>query len=318
MRIGTFGNSQAMIQQMLRQQTDLVETQRQVATGTKYDDVKGFGAGTSSLLSSHSILNRLDGFYDSNKSISGRLNAFDHSLTELEGIGNRLRDALFTARGTGDGTGLVTEIDSLFQQASSIMNTRFEGRFLFGGSVSDQPPMAIETTADLLATAEPPAGSFFNDQGDPNSIRLDERTTVTVGNTASQVGEELLHTMQRILMFDAGTLPTGAGAFAPASDLDQQLDGNQAEFLQSELDRVLGAIDTMKTAATDNALNLRTVEDVQLRIEDQRITLSELIADKEDADLGETAIRLNQQQVALEASFRMIAQMRQLSLVNLL
>lgn len=316
MRIGTFGHSDALVQQMLRHQTEFARTQLQLETGKKYNDIAGFGAGTSTLVSSKSLLSRLDGFYESNVQVLGRLNAFNDGLTELEAIGGRLRDAIHTARGAGSGTGFITEVRNLVQQAASVLNIRFEGRFLFGGTVTDQPPVAISDGDDLLALAEPPAGDFFNDLGVTPSARLDERTSVEVGSTASSVAQDLLHSMQRILMFNDGTLPAGAGAFAPAGPFEGQLTDNQIAFLEDELGRIRGAIDTILTAATDNGLNIRAVEDVQERLTDQKITLTELVSEREDADLAETATKLNQQQFALEASFQVIAQLRELSLVN--
>ncbi len=124
--------------------------------------------------------------------------------------------------------------------------------------------------------------------------------------------------MQRILMFDNGTLPAGTGAFAPAGSLDGQLSDNETAFLSNELAQVLQAVDTMQTAATENGLDMKAVEAVQNRLEEQTVSLTDLIANQEDVDLGEVATKLNNQQLSLEASIRMIAEMRSLSLLNVL
>ncbi|MEC9346376.1 MAG: hypothetical protein VYB54_09115 [Pseudomonadota bacterium] len=315
MRIGTAGQNEALVTQMLRKQAELFETQRQVQTGKKYDDVEGFGAGTASLVSSKSLMSRLNGFYDTNKLVSGRLEAFDTALGELDNIGARLRDAMQNARAIGDGTGFIPEVRSLFEQTVSVLNTRFEGRFLFGGTNSDQPPMAVETADQLIATAEPPVGDYFN--GDPAALtaRLDERTSVALGTTAT-VGQDLINAMQRLLQFDDGTVPNGVTI--AAGSLDGKLSDEQRDFVGQEVDRVLAALDGIRTAAAENGLNIRVVGDVQARLEDQKITLTELIASREDADLAETATKLNQQQVALEASMRVIGKLKELSLVNLI
>jgi flagellin-like hook-associated protein FlgL len=63
---------------------------------------------------------------------------------------------------------------------------------------------------------------------------------------------------------------------------------------------------------------MKALDDVQGRLEDQQIALTDILANEEDVDLAKVAAKLNQQQVALEASLRMIAQMRSMSLLNFL
>lgn len=318
MRVGTLSQNDVMLQQMLRQQADIVRTQEQVATGKKYNDVAGFGAGVAHLTTSRSLLAQLEGHKDANAAISGRLAAFNTGLRELEGIGGELRDAIQNARGLGNGSGFAAEVEGLLERAASVLNTRFEGRFLFGGTNTTEAPVAVTTRAEILALAEPPAGDFFNDSGSVPSVRLDERASLQVGAAASQVAGDLLHSMQRILMFDNGTLPAGAGAFAPAGSLDGQLSTNETDFLENELTQVLQAVDTLQTAATENGLDMKAVDAIQERLEEQTISLTDIIANEEDVDLGEVATKLNNQQLSLEASIRMIAEMRSLSLLNVL
>jgi flagellar hook-associated protein 3 FlgL len=318
MRVGTLSQSDVMLQHMLRQQADIVQTQEQVATGKKYNDVTGFGASVAHLTNSHSLLTQLEGHQEANAAISGRLSAFDTGLRELEGIGGELRDAIQNARGLGNGSGFVAEVEGLLERASSVLNTRFEGRFLFGGINSTEAPVLVNSSSEILALAEPPAGDFFADSGSAPSVRLDERASIQVGVAASEVAGDLLHSMQRILMFANGTLPAGTGGFAPAGSLDGQLANNEVAFLQNEMAQVLTAVDTLQTAATENGLDMKAVASVQDRLSEQTISLTELIANEEDIDLGKVATKLNSQQLSLEASIRMIAEMRSLSLLSVL
>lgn len=318
MRVGTLSHSDLLLQHMLRQQNDMVRSQEQVATGKKYNDLQGFGSQSSHLVSTKSLLNQIEGHQKANHALLGRLDAFNTGLTELERIGGEFRDAIHKARGNNNGTGLQAEVSSMLQRAVSVLNTRFEGRFLFGGANTDQAPVTVGNEAEILAIAEPPAGQFFTDSGSAPTVRLDERATLTAGVAASEVAGDLLHAMQRVLMFDSGTLPAGAGAFAPAGSLDGQLSQNESDYLADELNRVLSAVDTLQTAATENGLNMKAVDAVQTRLGEQEISLTEIVAGVENVDLAEVAAKLNRQQVTLEASFRMIAEMRSLNLFNAL
>ncbi len=119
-------------------------------------------------------------------------------------------------------------------------------------------------------------------------------------------------------MFANGTLPAGTGGFAPAGSFEGKLDPSQLAFLEGEMSRIFDAVSTLQTAAADNGVNIKTVEAVQERLESQSISLTEIIANEEDVDLAKVANRLNQQQLSLEASLRMIAEMRSMSILNVL
>jgi len=318
MRIGTATQNDLMLHQLLRQQSEVSELQQKVATGKKYNDVQGFGAGSAQLANSHSLLNQIENYQSTNQALLGRLGTFDNTLTELESIAGELRDVVQGARGLRDGTEFRADLNGLLERATSVLNTRSEGRFLFGGKNTDQAPSLVTSDAELVALGEPPAGVFFSDSGTVSSARLDERTELSVGVTASQVATELMTGLQRLMMFDEGTLPSGSGAFAPAGSFDGILSDNALDFLEAELPGILNSVDTLQTAAAENGVNIKTVEAVQNRLGAQSISLTDIISHEEDADLATVANKLNQQQLSLEASLRMIAEMRSFSLLNVL
>ncbi|MBM3508171.1 MAG: hypothetical protein FJX64_10830 [Alphaproteobacteria bacterium] len=67
----------------------------------------------------------------------------------------------------------------------------------------------------------------------------------------------------------------------------------------------------MPDAAT---VHQHTVEDAQIRLADNVTFITMFIADIEDADMGLAVCRLQQDQVALDASFRMLGQLARITL----
>lgn len=318
MRIASFNQAQFMVQNMLKTQTDLADTQIQLQTGKKYNNIDGFGAKSTTLQSTRSLLQRMDAHYQNNQQVQSRIDIYDSSLQSLEGVANELRDGIFNAMSLTDGTNLEAQLKGLVEQTANILNTKIEGRFIYGGTNTDTEPMRVKTADELLAEPEPPIGDFFDNSNVKITARLDDETPLEYGVLADEVGQQLVSSIQRILLFNDGTVPTGAGAFAPAGELNGQLSDNERQFLEAELDNVQSAIDTILAAEAENGMKAKTVELVQNRIQDEKVVLKEFLSEVEDADLGEASTRLLQQQASLQASMQLIGQIQQLSLINFL
>ena len=61
---------------------------------------------------------------------------------------------------------------------------------------------------------------------------------------------------------------------------------------------------------------MRTIEEAQFRHENELSFIDRFIANIEDTDIGEAVTKLNQDQLALESSFRVFSQLNSLSLLN--
>lgn len=318
MRIASFNQAQFMVQNMLRTQSELADTQLQLQSGKKYNDIDGFGAKSTTLQSTRSLLERMDAHFANNQQVKSRVDIYDSSLQSLEEVANDLRDGIFNAMSLTDGTNLEAQLKGLVEQTANIMNTRIEGRYIYSGTNTDTEPMRVKNAAELLAEPQPPAGEFFDNSNVKISARLDDETILEYGVLADEVGQELVESMQRILLFNDGTLPNGAGAFAPAGALQGKLDDNERAFLEAELQNVQAAIDTILSVEAENGMTSKTIDKVQGRIQDETIVLKEFLSSMEDADLGKASTKLLQEQASLQASMQLIGQIQQLSLINFL
>ena len=83
-----------------------------------------------------------------------------------------------------------------------------------------------------------------------------------------------------------------------------------------EIDRLNSAIDDINVAQATNGVHQRTVEDTQARLSDNVTFITTFIADIEDADMGVAVSRLQQDQLALDASFRMLGQLSRVTLLD--
>mgnify|MGYP003349604731 FL=1 len=164
-------------------------------------------------------------------------------------------------------------------------------------------------TNDLTTT---PTDAFTNNAV-PRSARIDDALTLTYGTVASDVGDELAEALRRIMRFDDNSETFG---FATGGPFAQPMTDDQRNFLIGEIDRLNACIDDVDEAHSTNGVHQRTIEDAQVRLGDNVTFITTFIADIEDADMGVAVSRLQQDQLALDASFRMLGQLSRVTLLD--
>lgn len=316
-RIGTFQQSQAVLADMLRNQGRVFEAQQQVASGRKAEHFKDISREIPMLFGAKTVLARVESQMETNRTLQFRLDGYDVDLRALEVVGGDLRQAVLDAIGSSSGLSFVEKVQALFDQAVGLLNTRIGDSYIFGGTNSDQAPVTTTTVAGLVALAEPPTAAFANNQIAP-SARISDSQTLEYGLLADDVGQDLLQAMQRILMFEDGTLPAGAAAYAPAGPFGDELTDNQRDFLYGELAR-LGSVTTDLTAiVAKNGIRMEMLESVQSRHEERMTYTKRFITEIEDVDMAAAISGLNRDQLALESSISVMARVGRVSLLDFL
>ncbi len=316
-RIGSFAQSQALLSDTLRNQSKTFDTQRQVSSGYKSDDYKGLGREATTLLSAKSTRSRLEAHKQNNTRLDLKLNFYDTTMRELEDSARSLKQNVLTALSSTNGTLMIDQVKNILDRTIGLLNTQLDGKYIFAGTRTDTKPVNITDAAGLLALPEPPTGAFDNNQIKP-STRIDDNVVMEYGMLADEVGQDFLQAMQRILMFDSGTLPAGATAYGPAGSFGNPLTENQVAFLENELSRMQSAADGITAQTAANGIRQKQLEDTQIRQEREVTFIKGFVGEIEDVNLAEAVTRLNQDQVALNASFNVISKLNNFSLLNFL
>ncbi len=316
-RIGSFQQNQTIIAEMLRNQARSFDTQRQVATGHKAQHFSDIARESPVLIATKTVESRLEGFSQANQTLKLRLDTYDTTLRALEDVGRELKESVLDALTTQSGIGLTDSVTSFFDLTVGLLNTKLDSKYIFGGTNTDEAPVNISTVPALLALPEPPAGAFENNQV-TLSAKVDDSLSMDYGILADALGQDLLQAMQRILLFESGTLPVGAGAFGPAGPFNDPLDANQRDFLTAELTQLEVVARDLTTQASLNGINQQKLSEVQVRQEERLTVTKVLIGDLEDVDMAEAISQLNLDEAALESSLAVVSRMTQLTLLNFL
>ena len=316
-RIGTYQHGQTVLADLMRNQGRVFQAQRQVASGRRADHFKDIPRDAPTLLSAKTVLQRSETYVQTNQTLRLRLEAYDVNLRALEQVGADLRQAVLDAIGASSGLGLAEKVDALFHQATGLLNARFGGSYIFGGTNTEQPPVDTTTVAGLIGLAEPPAAAFDNNR-QVLGARTSDSETLQYGLLADDIGLDLLEAMQRTLMFANGILPAGAAGFTPAGPFADQMTSNERDFLAGELTRLESVAADLTTHTSNNGIRLGLLEATQRRHEEQMTFTKTFITEIEDVDIAEAITRMNQDQLALESSMGVMAQISRLSLLDFL
>ena len=160
----------------------------------------------------------------------------------------------------------------------------------------------------------------MNHAFDNNTIkaqaRISDNTVKEYGILANDIGTKLLDSFRRIMQFNAGTLPAGAGAYTPAGAFQSPLTKNQQDFLIGELTTIQVAFDTLNQEVAKNGVNLQLVSQTQERHRDDLLFTRTLINQIENVDPATAVTELNESQLVLDASMQVLASLTRLSLLD--
>ncbi|MEL7486017.1 MAG: flagellin [Pseudomonadota bacterium] len=303
-RISEIALQQTLLAGFQRAQEAGQERQIQLSTGKVSDAYSGIGVQTAQLLSAEGVVTRTTAFDGAANAALSRLQAQEGALTSLAETVDALRSTLVAslANGTGDAIGFETETSAL--RSLSALNASAGGVFVFGGTDGKTPPVAASTLADLAAATDTDA--LFA-EGERARLAVEPGVAVDGGPLAADVGADIIR-----LLGDIADAETSLGGFSGP------LDAAQRDFLTSQVAALEAIAGDIITAQGLNGVSQAQANDALDRNVRARDLAEIVAAEIEDADIAEVVSRLNQDQLAIQASAQALAQASQLSLLNFL
>lgn len=218
---------------------------------------------------------------------TGRMNTADQALQQLSDRIRRVRElAVQSGSGAlsgGDRATIAAEITAIRGDVIDLFNTRWLDRPVFGGTVAGGD--AVDT-----------GGVYIGDDGAVET-RISRDATVRVDVKGSDVGAD---TLPGVLATVAANVVSDPAALA--GDLDA---------LDAELDKVLTGLGDLGARAARVGSTIASVEV-------ERLNFTARISENEDADIPETIMRLQSQQVAYQTALAAASKILSVSLADFL
>ncbi len=306
-RISTNMQAQYMMNELSVANAKLNQSQQQVSSGKVANDYAGYGDKTAALEAARSAATRADAYKTATQSALDQANLQDTQLNTLSDLSNQLRQAVTTAVANGDASSLMPSVQSIFDQAVQVLNSKdSNGNYLFGGDKNNTAPVTATTFSALQAL--PSASNAFANGTVAASVNVADGETVKVGVLASDAGTKLLQTIKDIVDYDASA----------SGPLTGTISGAKSNFLSGEIQTATTAAQSVNDVLASNGAVYNRLKGAI----DHQTTLSTLYqgftSDIEDVDMTQAITNLNQNQTALQAALQVTAKLNQVSLLNYL
>lgn len=143
------GTSAAMIQSLVGLRSQLDDLTRQISTGQKSTTYAGLGSQRGVAVSLRSQLSAIDGFDNTAANVNTRINIANTALTSMGDIVTNMKAAIAQSTnvsGINGASQTQSTAKYSLDGALGLLNTQAGDRYLFGGKVTDQPPVASADT----------------------------------------------------------------------------------------------------------------------------------------------------------------------------
>lgn len=303
-RVSSFGQNQALIQGILRNQEQLFTAQKQVNTGKVSDEYRGIADQATTLVATKTLFSRTDAYQTIAEEVGRATDVYDVQLSlVLEGTRD-LRQQLLTFIGNNDATGFDLLLGENYGLMVDALNTKVGNRYIFGGAAASSKPVLADDLDSLQAL--PALADAFDNDDLKASARVSDSVTIEYGLLANEIGTGAIQVFRDLADFADG----------PGGPLDGEMDPAQVAFLTSQIAVLDAAIQGIQKEQMLNGLHAAKLEDLSTQHEDQKIFLETFISDIEDVDITKAVTTLNNTQTALEASYRVVAQTVRLSIID--
>lgn len=300
MRVATFGISDQMIASALRTQSTMANQQIQQASGLVSADFGGLGSATQQVLNLQVSATRSQSYIDAATLTNSKIQVMYSAVNSIADLATQFR-ALLTSATSASSTGAASVTESarnMLEQTASVLNTQYNGRYLFGGSETKTAPVDVSSTSYPAATSPSSAdSSYYQGNSQLASVRVSDSQTVSYGVSADNTAFEKL---MRAMNLAASNSPLSTDTLNEALDLAvDAIDG--LGLVQTRISNASTSIENASAYQTEYLSHVQT-----------------LGSDLTSVDVAAVTAKLATYQAQLTASYSAIAKVQSLNLASYL
>ncbi len=326
-------------------QADLVKASQEATTGFVFDKGLTLGSRTGQSISLRKEHDRLTVLTETNGLLSERMKASQNALTNVIKGSQDFLGNLTAVHGSADGHSIIVDTaKSLLRAATDLINTSYNGEYIFAGENTDVKPLG-----DYGVAGDPARAAVL--QSFQDYFRF-PTTDPQVANISAADMKTYLDT-SFAAEFDAGSWSTNWSSasdtlvksrIAPTELAETSVSANNAGFRQLAMSYTMIAelgdiglnqaafdmvIDKAEATTTQNTISLAGAQsflgNAQARTKDatDRLTvqinvLNSSVLDLEAVDPYEAASRVEALRTQIDASYALTVKIQSLSLLNYL
>lgn len=243
--------------------------------------------------------------------IIGWLDITDEALDRVGNLTSEIKTLLTSIQGTfgpDEIKAVQTEINEKVKQIGESMNTTYAGKYVFGGSITDQPPVKIETNSDT--------GLVILSINEKDNPKLDEKLKVEISDGITL---DYNLTINNIIKTE-GKETGKTNGLEMLNDIVQKLNSDPVDMdeigkLSSDLDDFMN--DTLNNRSLVGA-KTNTVEAIKSSNEENILEMKGAFSLIQDVDFVEKFMELKEAEMAYTASLQVGAKLLQPTILDYL
>ncbi len=303
-RVSNFNQSQFLLRELMRAQSDQAKTETEIASGKKVHSFKDLPGETSVLMGAHRVEANLEQYGSTATRLMSQIDFQDVQLNDFSTATMDARQQAMESLSVGSGLNFMGVMESLFDRAVAILNSQMDGKYSFAGTRTDTPPVTIESLDELVAL--PSVADAFQNNDIKRSMQIDENIVMEYGILADDIATDFFQALRDIKAYHDG----------PNGPFDSTLTPDQYSYLSGEVSRLADVAEKFTLVVAENGQRYNEVKAIAERHEKSSVYVRGFISDIEDADLSEAITRLNRDQIQTEATTRMLSSLHRMSLLD--
>jgi flagellar hook-associated protein 3 FlgL len=299
MRVATFALSDQMIAAAMRTEAVMASEQAQESSGLKSAYFGGYGADAQHIVNLQVSVTRAQSYADAATLADSKTQVMYSAIGSMTSLITNLRTQLSAATtGSSTATGsAITSAQQMLTQMGSLLNTQYDGQYLFGGARTASAPVDLSSFASGTGSTTTVDTSYYKGDGEIASVRVSDDQTVSYGITANNPAFEQV---MRVLKFVA----------------------NQATLSSTDITNALNlassALDATATVQAKLSSSAAQIEGAKSRQSDYQAFAQTLTSDLSGVDVAAVTAQLSAYQAQLTASYSAIAKIQGLNLASYL
>ncbi|MCM3338731.1 flagellar hook-associated protein FlgL [Paenibacillus sp. MER TA 81-3] len=301
MRVTSSMQNTQLLHNLRYMNSNMTDLNNKLSTGQKIHRPGDDPVGIGYQMRYDSELNRNDEFTTNAQMGTGMLKTMDSLMQQASDVLKRARTLVQQASNgaTPDDArqAVLAEMKQLKEQLVMIGNSSYNGRYLFNGQKTDQPPY----TSDGAATQQTDQGIY--------KLNVSPAVTVPVSITGELIFGSAVDTAKPIDK-------NNDNIFQTMDDMIKSLENNDVQGMLSGLGRIDASSDRMNTQWSEVGARMNRFELMENRLADDKVSLKEQRKGVADTDMPGGIIELKTQENILQAALATGARIMQTSLID--
>lgn len=281
------------------------EANTQYSTLKKATNLKELDRDSSRVHAHQSALSAVKSYIEINTHVKDRLSAQDLALSQIMDSADDTRQTILNAIASDDATTLEAGLEGMLDKALTGLNYRHNGDYLFSGGQEETKPVGVSELSELLSLGT--IDEAFDNGKVKKVSRLDDESRLETGFLAEDLGRELFSAFKDIKQ----ALGTSGPFSKPLSAAQRTILTNFAQVFEKAHGGLIEKVSL-------NGQRQAEVEAMSERLQSESDSLTQLISDKTDVDMGEAYTHMQQAQIAVQASSQVISTLKNYSLLDYL